>query len=187
LKRKPTVMFVTAVIAAMGLVFAGCGKDNKTETVSQKAETVLNTAESLDKTEEATTEDEKTKEASDDIKKTLKMTMADTEVNVAWEDNESVQALKDLCGDALLTISMSMYGGFEQVGPLGTSIPSSDTQTTTQAGDIVLYSGNQIVVFYGSNAWAYTKLGHITDKSAAEMTTLLANGNVDITISLESD
>ena len=78
---------------------------------------------------------------------------------------------------------MSMYGGFEQVGSLGTSLPRDDKQITTNAGDIVLYSGNQIVVFYGTNSWAYTRLGRITDKTASEMADLLGNGNVRITIS----
>ena len=60
------------------------------------------------------------------------------------------------------------------------------SQTTTQAGDIVLYSGNQIVVFYGSNSWAYTRLGHIGDRSAQEMAELLGNGDVTITIRILS-
>ena len=80
---------------------------------------------------------------------------------------------------------MSKYGGFEQVGPLGTDLPANDAQTTTRAGDIVLYSGDQIVVFYGSNSWAYTRLGHITGKTAAQMKDLLGNGNVTIEFSLE--
>ena len=58
-------------------------------------------------------------------------------------------------------ILMSDYSGFEKVGALGTSLPASNSQTTTQAGDIVLYNGNQIVAFYGSNSWSYTRLGHI--------------------------
>ena len=112
----------------------------------------------------------------------LQMKIGDTEVSVAWEDNEPVEALKELCREEPLTISMSMYGGFEQVGSIGQSLPRNDRQTTTQAGDIVLYSGNQIVVFYGSNSWAYTRLGHITDKSAQEMAELLGGGDVTITI-----
>ena len=106
-------------------------------------------------------------------------------VSVAWEDNESVTALRELAEEAPITIQMAMYGGFEQVGPIGTNLPRSDVQTTTEAGDIVLYSGNQIVVFYGSNSWAYTRLGHITDRDAEGMTALLSNGAVEITISLE--
>ena len=106
-------------------------------------------------------------------------------VSVEWEDNESVEALKNLVSSEPLSIQMSMYGGFEQVGSIGTNLPRNDVQTTTEAGDIVLYSGNQIVVFYGSNSWAYTRLGNVTDKSKAEMTELLGNGDITITISME--
>ena len=113
----------------------------------------------------------------------LTMKIGDTAVAVAWEENESVEALKELCREAPLTVSLSMYGCFEQVGPLGTALPRSDVQTTTEAGDIVLYAGNQIVVFYGSNSWAYTRLGHITDQSAADMAALLGNGDVTLTLS----
>ena len=94
---------------------------------------------------------------------------------------ESVEALKQLTAQKPLTINMSMYGGFEQVGSIGQNLPKNDVQTTTSAGDIVLYSGNQIVVFYGSNSWAYTRLGKITDKSASQMKDLLGNGDVTIT------
>jgi hypothetical protein len=80
---------------------------------------------------------------------------------------------------------MSMYGGFEQVGPLGTYLPANDAQTVTQPGDIVLYAGNQIVVFYGSNSWAYTRLGHVTDQTAAQLKDLLGNGDVTLTLSVE--
>ncbi len=118
------------------------------------------------------------------VERNLTLTINGQSVSVQWEDNESVEALKDHIKDKALTIQMSMYGGFEQVGSLGTSLPRNDVQITTQAGDIVLYSGNQIVVFYGSNSWAYTRLGHITDKNASEMTELLENGNVTIEISL---
>ncbi len=112
----------------------------------------------------------------------MKMKIADTDVAVEWEDNESVEALRALCQDTPLVIQMSMYGGFEQVGPLGQSLPANDVQTTTSAGDIVLYSGDQIVVFYGSNSWAYTRLGKITSHSAEDLAALLGSGDVTITI-----
>ena len=80
---------------------------------------------------------------------------------------------------------MSMYGGFEQVGSIGQSLPRNDKQITTEPGDIVLYSGNQIVVFYGSNSWSYTKLGHITEQDIGRMTELLNSGDVMITLSVE--
>ena len=117
--------------------------------------------------------------------KTLKLVIGDTEVAVDWEESESVSALTELVAPGPLTVPMSMYGGFEQVGPLGADLPRDDVQTAAQAGDIVLYSGDQIVVFYGSNSWAYTRLGRITDKSASELADLLGNGGVSMTLSLE--
>ena len=101
-----------------------------------------------------------------------------TEVPVTWESNESVQALQAL---APLTIDMSMYGGFEQVGPIGASLPRNDRQTTTAPGDLVLYSGNQLVVFYGTNSWAYTRLGHV-DLTKEELTAMLSAHDVTITL-----
>ena len=105
-------------------------------------------------------ESEPESQMTDEEKTDMKLKIGDTEVPVIWEENESVDALKALAAEGPLTIHMSMYGGFEQVGPIGQDIVSNDQQTTTQAGDIVLYSGDQIVAFYGSNSWAYTRLGH---------------------------
>lgn len=108
----------------------------------------------------------------------IKLLIGKRQVPVTWEDNASVDALKDLLP---LTIPMSMYEDFEQVGPIGQTIPSDDQEMSTECGDIVLYSGDQIVLFYGSNFWEYTKLGHIS-LSKQEMTDLLGNGDVEITI-----
>jgi hypothetical protein len=90
-----------------------------------------------------------------------------------------------MCEEEPLTIQMYMYGGFEQVGSIGTALPRNDVETTTASGDIVLYSGDQIVVFYGSNSWEYTRLGHITDQDTTGMKKLLGNGDVTITVSME--
>ena len=110
---------------------------------------------------------------------TMKLKIGETEVPVTWEDNPSVAALRKLLP---LTIRMSMYGGFEQVGPIGQSIERNDAEIKTISGDIVLYAGNQIVIFYGSNSWAYTRLGHV-DLTAREMTALLGGGDVAVTLS----
>lgn len=114
----------------------------------------------------------------------LKLYINDEEIPVIWEENESVEALKNLAEDKPIIIDMSMYGDFEQVGSIGQSIPRNDKQMTTSAGDIVLYSGDQLVVFYGSNSWAYTKLGHIENTSAEELKKRLGSGNVKVKISI---
>ena len=103
------------------------------------------------------------------------------EVPVTWLDNASVEELMGMVREKDLRIEMSMYGGFEQVGPVGRSVTRNDSQTKTQYGDIVLYSGNQIVIFYGSNSWAYTRLGHV-DLSEKELQELLGDHDVILTL-----
>ena len=178
------------VIFVLLLFVTACGKDE----VSSGAASQTDFEEELISTDSAGSEKDPVKKDHLEENQTeenqmeeysLKMMIGDTEVQVEWEENESVKALGELVKEEPLTVSMSMYGGFEQVGSLGKSLPRNDEQTTTQACDIVLYSGDQIVIFYGSNSWAYTRLGHITDKTEAEMTELLGNGNVIITLSAE--
>ena len=129
---------------------------------------------------------ERLQEAETDVKMTgtLQLKVNDASLTVLWEDNESVEALKELVREEPLIIPMSMYGGFEQVGSLETSLPRNDVQTTTGAGDIVLYSGSNIVMFYGSNSWGYTRLGRITALSDEELRELLGNDDVTVTLAL---
>lgn len=181
------------LIAALFTLCAGCGNAPEAgrEEAAPAPETTASAPETTtapekespaapEQSEEAQDRSDETEEAN--MEKPLRLAVGGTELSVAWESNESVEALAELAGTETLTVEMSMYGGFEQVGPLGTSLPRDDLQTNTQAGDIVLYSGNQIVIFYGSNSWAYTRLGRITDKSAAELTELLGNGGVVVTL-----
>ena len=80
---------------------------------------------------------------------------------------------------------MTMYGGFEQVGALGFTLPSNDTAMDTVAGDIVLYTGNMLVIFYGTNSWNYTGLGHVENKTVQDMEDLLTAGDVVLTLTME--
>ena len=98
------------------------------------------------------------------------------------EDNAAVDALVKMMENGPVTIQMSDYAGFEKVGALGTSLPTNNSQTTTQAGDIVLYQGNQIVLFYGFNSWSYTRLGKIDDLTG--WSEALGSGDVSVTFSL---
>lgn len=79
------------------------------------------------------------------------------------EDNDAVRELVEMMRQEPVTIAMDDYAGFEKVGALGRSLTTSNSQTTTTAGDIVLYNGNNIVMFYGSNSWSYTRIGRIDD------------------------
>ncbi len=151
---KRSILLIILVVLSC-TVLSGCG----TIVKEVKQATPVNTVDA---------------DAEDEI--IMVMTINDTKVDVTWENNASVAELKELAEDEL-TISMSMYGGFEQVGPIGKSITRDDKQTTTSAGDIVLYSGNH-------NSWAYTRLGKI-NLNEKELKNLLSNGDVTITLSME--
>lgn len=158
-------VIAAVVILAFALCMAGCGASDQTEESN------------TDQTAAATETQGETME--------MKLLIGEEEVTVDWENNDAVAALQESVGEEPLTIDMSMYDDFEQVGDLGMSLPADDEQITTEAGDIMLYSGDKIVVFYGSNTWDYTRLGKVTDKSPEEMAELLGQGDVTITITQE--
>ena len=202
------VSLAVMVICLIG-VLAGCGKSvpneesprsfsnieltgvsEGTESEGQseiQSDTEENSGLSTDQEKQEQIQSEQTKGNGLEAEEmSILMKIDDETVTVAWEDNEAVAALMENLREQPLSIQMSMYGGFEQVGSFGTNLPRDDKETTTQAGDIVLYSGNQMVVFYGSNSWAYTRLGKITDKSAEELKEMLGGGDVTITLELVS-
>lgn len=181
-KAAAVILAALCLIAALG----ACGaQPEATAPVNTPAVTAAQADETQAPAAEAEETPEPDRPAEEEIQQMLCMKIRETAVSVDWEDNASVEALRALCREAPLSVSLSMYGGFEQVGPLGTALPRSDVQTTPEAGDIVLYAGNQIVVFYGSNSWAYTRLGHIADKSADDLASLLGQGDVSLTLWLE--
>jgi predicted small lipoprotein YifL len=166
---------LTLLLAIMLITLTSCGKSNNpsTQPTADEPSTTITTP----------SDDNQTTKEDETANMELTLKIDGIEVDVIWTDNDSVRALKNLAKDGL-TINMSKYGGFEQVGSIGSTLPSSDTRITTSPGDIVLYSSNQIVLFYDSNTWSYTKLGHI-NLSKSELTDLLGDEDVVITLSLE--
>lgn len=118
---------------------------------------------------------------------TMKMNVAigENTFPATLADNDAVGALMEMMESEPVVIQMSDYAGFEKVGPLGRSLPTSDSRTTTQAGDIVLYRGDQIVIFYGTNSWSYTRIGHIDDLTGWEEA--LGRGDVTVTFSIADE
>ena len=166
-------LFPLVLLFIFMILLSSCGKSNNSsvQPTTDEPSTTITTP----------SDDNQTTKEDETVNMKLTLKINDIEVDVIWTDNDSVRALKNLAKDGL-TINMSKYGGFEQVGSIGSTLPSSDTRITTSPGDIVLYSSNQIVLFYDSNTWSYTKLGHI-NLSKSELVELL--GEVDsITITL---
>ena len=113
----------------------------------------------------------------------MKIQVGDAVFSATLEENEAVASFVEMMRENPVSIQMSDYSGFEKVGSFGTNLPASNSQTTTHAGDIVLYNENQIVIFYGSNSWSYTRLGHVDDLTGWEEA--LGSGDVTVTFSLE--
>ena len=101
-------------------------------------------------------------------------------------DNVATKALAEKLANGPVTITMNSYGGFEKVGGLPWSLPSDDTQITTKPGDIMLYMGNNIVIFYGQNSWSYTRLGVLETSVPSEISNFVCTGSKQVTIYLEN-
>jgi hypothetical protein len=103
-------------------------------------------------------------------------------------DNAATQELVTRLKQAPVTVTLNSSGGFEIWGALGFSLTTSNEQVNAQPGDIVLYNGSNICIFYGSNSWSYTRLGHIDGLSESELRTFLKAGesNISVTLSLEN-
>lgn len=113
----------------------------------------------------------------------MNVQIGNTTFTAVLEDNAAVAALIEQMQASPLVIPMRDYSGFEKVGDLGVTLPSSNSQTTTQSGDIVLYNGSQLVIFYGSNSWSYTRIGQIDNLSGwAEA---LGDGDITATFSIQ--
>ncbi|MDE5756447.1 MAG: hypothetical protein K2I23_05085 [Clostridia bacterium] len=113
------------------------------------------------------------------------ITINSNKLEVTLEKNSAVDALVEKLKNGDITYTANDYGGFEKVGALGFSLPTENTQMTTQAGDVILYSGNQLVLFYGSNTWSYTRIGKIDGYSSSQLKSVFGKGSAQVIISLK--
>lgn len=99
-------------------------------------------------------------------------------------DTDAARELVGKLQDGPVTVSLHAYGGFEHVGPLPWSLPQNDEQVTSIPGDVMLYQGDQITIFHGSNSWAYAPLGHIEGATADSLLAAFGDGDADVTLSI---
>ena len=177
----------TAICIAFIFCLTACGttSDDRTGTPVPKSENYEEQAKN-EATNSADTPDEElvageTNTVSGEESE-MKLFINDVEIPVIWEENDSVAELMEDASKGDVIISMSMYSDFEQVGSLGKKYHSDDKQMTVHNGDIVLYNSCNIVLYYASNTWSYTRLGKM-DLPEQEVIDLLSNGNVTIKIS----
>lgn len=166
MKKLFTLIFICTMSC---LFFVGCMSANEQQSPAG--------SENSNQTEVMPEQDEITK---------MFITINGNKLEITLAENASVDALVKRLKQGDITYTATDYGGFEKVGNLGFSLPTNNTQITAQAGDVILYSGNQIVLFYGSNSWSYTRLGKIDGYSVSELKSILGGGNggEQVTISL---
>ena len=121
-------------------------------------------------------------ESMDDM---IKIKINEESFDVKLEDNSATQELVKELEKGNITVNATEYGGFEKVGDLGLTLPTTDENVNTSPGDIVLYQGNQISLFYGSHSWSYTKLGKIENIDSNQLKEVLGSGNATLVLSLK--
>lgn len=105
-------------------------------------------------------------------------------ITATLADNATAKALAEKLKSGSVTVEMKA-NGFEHYGPLGFSLERHDEQISAVSGDIMLYNGNNICVFYGSNSWSYTPLGKVDGKTADELKAFFGTGTISVTYSLK--
>jgi len=116
----------------------------------------------------------------------INLAAGDKSMTATLADNEATRKLVSLLSDEPMTIKMEDYGGFEKVGALPQPLPTADSHITTAPGDIMLYHGNNLVIFYGQNSWSYTRIGKIDGATASSLRAFLGDGSVSLTITLDT-
>lgn len=130
-------------------------------------------------------EDDDNENGKNDMKNdTIRLTVDGCSFTVTLIENSSTDALKERLARGDIRIRMSDYGNMEKVGPLGFSLPRNDRQTNTGPGDLILYQGNSLVIYYDTNSWNFTLLGHVDGVSTREEMLRLLGGTGEITLTL---
>ncbi len=168
MKRIISALLSAALLCA---AFSGCGKAGTAPADTAPQESGVQ-GEAPDSETAGTTED------------TMYIIVGEHVLNVKTADNSSAQALLELLRDGDITVDAHDYGGFEKVGALGIELPTNDESITTEPGDVILYQGNQITVYYDVNSWSFTRLGKVQGVTAEELRDILGDGDVTMVLSL---
>lgn len=189
-RAQRCLLCILLASAFFAMCISLCACSEPTEANNNQQSTSVGTNEATESeqptssTNKHSNQQEGTSAMSSEITDTIILSVNGSELTATLEDNSSAEALVKLLEQGPLTINMEDYANMEKVGPIGRSLPRNDTPTNTEAGDIILYQGNQLVVYYGTNSWNFTPIGKIQGVSANELRSILGRGNATITFSL---
>lgn len=180
IKRKGIFILITILILAI-LMF-GC-VDNNNKIPDNQSDNTENSS-STENSDDINNNDGSEITEKEKIE-SIFMYINDYRLEVILADNVSTEALVELLKLEDIVYTAHNYGGFEKVGSIGHSLPTNNEQIKAESGDVMLYQGNQIVVFYGTNTWSYTRIGKIKDYSTLELKSILGDENEEIKLSIK--
>ena len=186
MKRKRWLA-IPALLAPV-LLLSACSADPEGPAIAEKDEPALTeTAETAENTEIIPEENGERKEKEAREETMIYAHIGERTLTIRPENNSSAEAFAALLAEGDITVDMHDYGGFEKVGPLGASLVTNDTRITTEPGDVILYQGNQITIYYDVNTWSFTRLGRVQDLTADELRKALGDGDPTVVFSLSRE
>ena len=174
-------------------LLAGCAKKEEVSSVpAVEGKSSVQTSEhpeteASEEQPEAEAEDTVPDRVADDERPMVYAHVNGSTPTIMPSENDSANAFIDLLREGDITVDMHDYGGFEKVGSLGTTLPRNDEQITTEPGDVILYQGDQITIYYDVNSWSFTRLGKVQGKTQDELKGILGTGDVKVVFSLDAE
>ena len=176
---------IMIALCGCAVLLAACGDPQNVRSVqqetSQMTQQTISTEETSGESSLSGSQAEIKHDKEQDMK--MKISVNGTELTAELADSVAAGELAEKLKAGPVTVTLNEYGGFEKVGRLPWTLTKTDESITTKAGDIMLYQGNQMTIFYGSNSWSYTKLGSIDSVSGEELADMFGEGNITVTLS----
>ena len=162
---------ILSLIAVLCLTFSACGNNDDEDVTPVEPQNIIQNVEQQTNT--------------DIPMDKLLITINDKTLTADFSDNSSAKALAETLAKSSITYQADDYGNFEKVGDLGQSFPKNDENITTEPGDIILYQGHNLCIYYAQNTLSFTRIAKIKGISKDELTEFLGEGEITVTLSVE--
>lgn len=179
-----TIIFIALMITISSCTATDSDSSTENETVTADTESANSTAAESTIAAGDSGENEENQEVTMTENSTITITVNGTTMQASLEPSSSAKAFIDMLSEGPITVEMHDYANMEKVGALESSLPTNDKRITTSPGDIILYQGNQITIYYDENTWSFTRLGKIENISSDELRAILGTQDATVTFSL---